>query len=70
MILNKIMLIFFSIILLYGIYAVWDSVQIDRQADASKYEMYRQDDKNSLSFEKLQKIIINISTQMQKEIFH
>lgn len=64
------MLIFFSIILLYGIYAVWDSVQIDRQADASKYEMYRQDDKNSLSFEKLQKIIINISTQMQKEIFH
>ena len=64
------MLIFFSIILLYGIYAVWDSVQIDRQTDASKYEMYRQDDKNSLSFEKLQKIIINISTQMQKEIFH
>ena len=64
------MLIFFSIILLYGIYAVWDSVQIDRQTDASKYEMYRKDDKNSLSFEKLQKIIINISTQMQKEIFH
>ena len=63
-------MIFFSIILLYGIYAVWDSVQIDRQTDASKYEMYRKDDKNSLSFEKLQKIIINISTQMQKEIFH
>lgn len=55
-ILNKTMLIFFSIILLYGIYAVWDSVQIDRQADASKYEMYRPDDQNSLTFEKLQKM--------------
>ena len=55
-ILNKIMFIFFSIILLYGIYAVWDSVQIDHQADISKYKMYRPDDKNSISFEKLQKM--------------
>lgn len=55
-ILNKLMLIFFSVILLYGIYAVWDSVQIDRLADASQYEMYRPDDKMGLSFEKLQKM--------------
>lgn len=46
--------LFCLLLLLYGIYALWDSAQISRQADASNYETYKPTD--SLSFAELQKI--------------
>lgn len=43
-------------VLLYGIYVLWDSGQISRQADASVYETYRPSPKQKqLSFSELQK---------------
>lgn len=45
-------------LMLYGIYALWDSAQVNRQADNSVYETYRPvgDDEEDVSFEGLQKL--------------
>lgn len=45
----------FSLPLFYGIYVVWDSVQINQQADMSVYETYKPNGKESLSFAELQR---------------
>lgn len=58
--LNLLIILVFLPVFLYGIYAIWDSGQIYRQADASLYETYRPSAKSSseehLFFEELKKI--------------
>lgn len=53
---NLFMILCFIPILLYGIYAIWDSQQVYRQADPSIYHPYRPTDEEDNSFEALQKI--------------
>ncbi len=48
--------LFFMPVLLYGVYAIWDSGQIYHQADASLYENYKPTQEQSLSFEELKQI--------------
>ncbi|TBX12246.1 class B sortase [Clostridium perfringens] len=55
-IVNILIILCFLPILLYGVYAVWDSKQIYHHADASLYEIYRPASEDKLSFEALQKI--------------
>ena len=55
-VINWLIVLCFLPILLYGMYAMWDSYQINQQADASLYETYKPTAKNSLSFAELQKI--------------
>ena len=55
-IVNWLIVLCFLPILLYGMYAMWDSYQINQQADASLYETYKPTAKDSLSFAELQKI--------------
>lgn len=55
-IVNWLIALCFLPILLYGMYAMWDSYQINQQADASVYETYKPTAKDSLSFAELQKI--------------
>lgn len=54
-IVNWLIALCFLPILLYGMYAMWDSYQINQQADASVYETYKPTAKDSLSFAELQK---------------
>lgn len=54
-IVNWIIVLCFVPLLFYGIYAVWDSVQIGQQAESSVYEAYRPT-KDNLSFDELKKI--------------
>lgn len=44
------------ILCIYGIYVVWDTKQIYQEAGNSKYEQYKPEAENSLSFEELKKI--------------
>lgn len=53
-IVNIIIAIFCILLLLYGGYMLWDSAQINKQADASLYKTYKPIDE--LSFAELQKI--------------
>lgn len=53
---NLVAALFFGLLLAYGIYGMWDSAQINKQADASLYETYKPTAKDSLSFAELQKI--------------
>lgn len=53
-IVNLIVAIICTLLLLYGVYGLWDSAQINKQADASKYETYKPTDE--LSFAELQKL--------------
>jgi len=41
------------LLLFYGCFAIWDSRQIYREADASRYQMYKPDADDNLSFEEL-----------------
>ena len=52
---NILMIICFLPVLLYGIYAIWDSEQIHQQAEASLYETYKPS-KDQPYFDDLQKI--------------
>lgn len=54
--LNLMIELFFIPILLYGIYAVWDSEQIYVQADSSVYQTYRPVSDTDYSFTKLKEI--------------
>jgi len=56
---NLLIIIFFLPILLYGIYAIFDSNRIYQQADASLYETYKPS-KDKLLFEELQKINLEV----------
>lgn len=55
-IVNFLIVIFFVPVLLYGLYGLWDSTHITRQADTSLYQQYRPGEGKGLSFEELQKI--------------
>ena len=52
---NWLIALCFIPLLLYGIYGLWDSNQINQQADASLYETYKPTAKDSISFAELQK---------------
>lgn len=49
------LILFFLPVFLYGIYVLWDSRQISRQADSSVYETYRPSENKQQSFSELQK---------------
>lgn len=53
---NWIVALCFLPLLLYGLYGIWDSGQINQQADASLYESYKPTAKDVLSFVKLQEL--------------
>lgn len=53
---NLVIILCFTPILLYGVYAVWDSQQVYMQADPSIYHSYRPSVKEAYSLEKLQEI--------------
>lgn len=55
-IVNILIILCFLPVLLYGMYAMWDSNQIYNNADASLYETYRPSSEDKLSFKELQKI--------------
>lgn len=50
---NWLIVLCFVPLLLYGIYAMWDSAHIYQQADASVYETYKPSAEEALSFEEL-----------------
>lgn len=52
---NWLIVLCFMPLLLYGLYGLWDSRQINQQADASLYETYKPTAKNFISFAELQK---------------
>ena len=54
-IVNLLLILCFLPILCYGIYVLWDSQQINQQADASLYKTYRPTTEENLSFVELQK---------------
>lgn len=51
---NLMTALFCAALLVYGIYGLWDSAQINRQAEASNYETYKPTDE--LSFAELKKL--------------
>lgn len=53
-IINTIVLLFFLILFLYSIYAIWDSQQLYKAADAAKYHSYKPVREDTLSFSELQ----------------
>lgn len=53
---NRLIVLCFLPLLLYGIYGLWDSNQVNQQADASLYETYKPTAEDSLSFAELQKL--------------
>lgn len=55
-IVNFLIVICFLPVLMYGLYGLWDSAHITRQADTSLYQQYRPDEGKGISFEELQKI--------------
>lgn len=54
-IVNGLIILCFLPLLLYGIYAVWDSAQVSKQADSALYEAYRPTN-DDLSFAELRKL--------------
>ena len=52
---NLVAVLFFLLLLAYGIYGLWDSAQINKQAEASNYETYKPTDE--LSFAELKSSI-------------
>ncbi len=54
-IINLLLILCFLPILCYGIYVLWDSQQINQQADVSLYKPYRPTTEENLSFAELQK---------------
>lgn len=53
---NLIIALFFLPILLYGIYAIWDSEQVYKNADQTVYQTYRPVSDTTASFEQLKEI--------------
>ena len=53
---NFLIVLCFLPLLLYGLYAVWDSQQVYQNADSVVYETYKPSSKDDLTFEELQKI--------------
>ena len=53
-IVNWLIGLFFLPLLLYGLYGLWDSNQINQQAEALQYEAYKPTEKNFISFTELQ----------------
>jgi sortase B len=51
---NLTMLCLFLVLLAFGIYCFWDTRQVNESADSVKYEVYKPDTEDSLSFEELQ----------------
>ncbi len=51
---NLLIVLFFFPILCYGIYVLWDSQNINQQADASLYETFRPSEDNHFSLRELQ----------------
>ena len=51
---NLLILLCFLPILCYGVYVLWDSQNINQQADASLYETFRPIEGNNFSFKELQ----------------
>ena len=51
-----VVLIFFTVIIIYGIYTIWDDHVIFQDAGREQYQMYRPEEENSPSFSRLQKI--------------
>lgn len=52
---NWLIVICFVPLLLYGLYGLWDSSQINRQAESSLYETYKPGDNDFMSFAEFQK---------------
>ena len=52
---NWLIVLCFVPLLFYGIYAVWDSAQINQKAESTVYETYRPTD-DDLSFDELRKL--------------
>ena len=57
-------------LLLFGIYAVWDSEQIYKQADSTVYETYKPASEDNLSFEELKKINPEVFGWLQVDQTH
>lgn len=55
-IVNLLIAICFFPILCYGLYGVWDSQQINQQADTSLYEIYKPSENDEMSFQELKSI--------------
>lgn len=53
---NVIISLFLLLVLFYGIYAIWDSNQMYKQAGSGQFETYKPTSKDTLSFEALKKI--------------
>lgn len=53
---NLLVVLFFVPILLYGIYAFWDSRQIYKQADSTSFQTYKPTSSADTSFEQLRQI--------------
>ena len=54
--LDRFIIMLVTMIVLVGIYALWDSYQIYQSASAEQYEIYRPSENNSVSFEEIQKV--------------
>lgn len=54
--LDRFIIMLVTMIVLVGIYALWDSYQIYQSASAEQYEIYRPSENNSVSFEGIQKV--------------
>jgi sortase B len=54
-IIDFLMLAAIVLVMLIGLYALWDSRQVYASADSANYEVYRPSEEDSLSFEELQK---------------
>ena len=53
-IVNFVVLIFTMLLILYGVYAFWDTRQVYDAASVQKYKTYKPEKDDSVSFEQLQ----------------
>ena len=67
---NFLIILCFLPLLLFGIYAVWDSEQIYKQADSTVYETYKPASEDNLSFEELKKINPEVFGWLQVDQTH
>ncbi len=55
-IVTTVITIFFLLVIVCGVYCIWDSNQVYMDADSSNYTVYKPSDDNTLSFEELRKL--------------
>lgn len=67
---NFLIILCFLPLLLFGIYAVWDSEQIYKQADMTVYETYKPTSEDNLSFEELKELNSEVFGWLQVEQTH